>query len=108
MLRGRKLDAPARVGNTIFHPGVRESLVIDRAKREYFYHLKQLPDGRWIEPKNDPFRFYTSLPEKIGDVAMIEVGVRRVFAGLPFGGARRVKVMLLQATDGTEWLVEVP
>lgn len=34
----KKLDAPARVGNTIFNTGTAERMVLERAKREYRYH----------------------------------------------------------------------
>lgn len=37
----RRLEKPARVGNTIFGAGVPERLVIGRAQREYNYTTKE-------------------------------------------------------------------
>ncbi len=47
-IQDRKLDKPAQVGGTVFHEGVSERMVIDRAQREwdYFKGLKN--------PKSSP------------------------------------------------------
>lgn len=108
-MKPRRLDAPARVGNTIFHPGCSEESVVERAKREYLYHLKRMRDGSWVQPQKSTYRFMTSMPERIGDIAEIMVDPHSVshFDGMRLWPARRIRVIFLEADDGSTWLVQV-
>lgn len=45
----RKLTKVAQVGNTVFHVGVSESLVIERAQREYEY--EQTPEWQALRKR---------------------------------------------------------
>lgn len=51
-----KLTEPAQVGNTVFHAGVDESMVIERAKREYNYLQTPEKESARIARSNAAFR----------------------------------------------------
>lgn len=86
------LDKHARVGNTIFRAGVRASLVIGRAQREYEYRAS---DPATIPPDVDPDQFDYVSPRAGGELAnttgipaelCLQIGAafwRRAMPGVP-------------------------
>ena len=102
-------------------PGLLSSLKIRRAQatlnsilRVRFDGPRKLKDGRPIIEQREPYKFVTDPPQRIGDEAMIFCG-KAQFVRQGRKGRRYLRllsppiytVMLLEAEDGSRWLVRI-